>query len=31
MFNNGDIEVFDGEYRRECYVDSIIFEKGFYI
>lgn len=29
--NNGYIEVFDGEYRREYYVDSIIFEKGFYI
>lgn len=29
--NNGYIEVFDGEYRRECYVDSIIFEEGFYI
>lgn len=29
--NNGYIEVFDGEYRREYYVDSIIFEEGFYI
>lgn len=29
--NNGYIEVFDGEYRRECYVDSIIFGEGFYI
>lgn len=29
--NNSYIEVFDGEYRREYYVDSIIFEEGFYI
>lgn len=29
--NNGYIEVFDGEYRKEYYVDSIIFEEGFYI
>lgn len=29
--NKGYIEVFDGEYRREYYVDSIIFEEGFYI
>ena len=29
--NNGYIEVFDGEYRRECYVDSILFKEGFYI
>ncbi len=29
--NNGYIEVFDGEYRREYYVDSIIFEEEFYI
>ena len=29
--NNGYIEVFDGEYRREYYVDNIIFEDGFYI
>ena len=29
--NNGYIEVFDGEYHREYYVDSIIFEEGFYI
>lgn len=29
--NNGYIEVFDGEYRRECYVDSIIFGGVFYI
>ena len=29
--NNGYIEVFDGEYRREYYVDSIIFEGEFYI
>ena len=29
--NNGYIEVFDGEYRREYFADSIIFEEGFYI
>lgn len=29
--NNGYIEVFDGEYRRESYVDNIIFEEEFYI
>lgn len=29
--NKGYIEVFDGEYRRECYVDSIIFGGVFYI
>ena len=29
--NNGYIEVFDGEYRREYYVDSIIFGGEFYI
>lgn len=29
--DNGYIEVFDGEYRREYYVDSIIFEGEFYI
>ena len=29
--NDSYIEVFDGEYRREYHVDSIIFEEGFYI
>lgn len=29
--NKGYIEVFDGEYRREYYVDSIIFNDEFYI
>lgn len=29
--NNGYIEVFDGEYRKEYYVDSIIFKGEFYI
>ena len=29
--NNGYIEVFDGEYRKDYYVDNIIFEEGFYI
>lgn len=29
--NNGYIEVFDGEYRREYYIDSVIFEEEFYI
>lgn len=29
--NKGYIEVFDGEYRREYFADSIIFEEGFYI
>lgn len=29
--NNGYIEVFDGEYHREYFADSIIFEEGFYI
>lgn len=29
--NNGWIEVFDGEYRKEYHVDSIIYEGMFYI
>lgn len=29
--NNDYIEVFDGEYHREYFADSIIFEEGFYI
>ena len=29
--NNGYIEVFDGEFRKDFYVDNIIFEEVFYI
>lgn len=29
--NNGYIEVFDGEYRKEYFVENIIFEEEFYI
>lgn len=29
--NDGFIEVFDGEYRKEYHVDSIIYEGVFYI